>query len=167
MYTFRKLTADDRADFRALRQLALHTDPDEFMITAEEEAAVPRLYIEDAIDQPTAVNFFLGAYHEDRLIAIAGLITMTLAKVRHFGKLTSVYIHPDHRRRGLARRMVEQVLRDAKVAGLLSVRLEVVADNRGAVELYESLGFVTYGCEPAAHLLEGLRWDVLFMNRDI
>ena len=78
MYTVRPLSAEDRSDFRQLRQLALTVDPDDFMITAEEERVIDRLFIEDALERPRPGNLFLGAFPVDapQLVGIAGLITI-------------------------------------------------------------------------------------------
>jgi len=168
MYTLRKLSAADRSNFRELRQTALTVNPDDFMVTAEEELAIPRLSIEAALEQPGTRNFFLGAFADDsaRLIGIAGLLTSSLQKVRHAGRLTSLFVHPEYRRRGIARMFVERLLANAAEGGLRAVRLEVVADNRAAVALYETLGFVPYGREPAAYRLDKREWDLLLMTRD-
>jgi len=133
-------------------------------MTAEEEAVVPRLNIEDALDQPGPSNFFLGAFDGDELIGMAGLITSSLRKIRHTGILTSVFVRPEHRKKGLGRLLVERVIGEAH--GLRSIRLEVVAHRREAIELYQSLGFVTYGWEPAAYRLGDRAWDLLLMLRE-
>ena len=145
MYNFRALSVADRADFRALRETALAASPDDFMMTLEEERAVPHLFIESALEQPADRNVFLGAFTSDavQLIAIAGLITPEFLKTRHIGRVTSLFVHPDHRRRGIARRLLADLFHCADRAALRSVRLEVVADNRDAIALYTSLGFVT------------------------
>jgi len=168
MYTLRQLTAADRSEFRELRQTALTVNADDFMLTAEEEKAIPRLSIESVLEEPAPCNFFLGAFAagSGALIGIAGLITSDFRKTRHCGRLTSVFVHPAHRRHGIARTLVERLLARAEDGGLRSVRLEVVAGNGGAVGLYESLGFVPYGCEPAAYRLEDREWDLLLMTRD-
>src|SRR5690606_843683 len=49
---------------------------------------------------------------------------------------------PAHRRRGLGRTLVEVLLAEAHRAGARAAWLQVAADNRPAVMLYESLGFV-------------------------
>ena len=168
MYTIRQLADADRGVFRELRQTALKVDPDDFMMTAEEEKAVPRLSIESALEQPGRCNFFLGAFSGNpaQLIGIAGLITSEFHKTRHSGHITSLFVHPAHRRRGIARMLVEGLLAQAKREGLRSVRLEVVADNRIAIALYQLLGFVSYGREPAAYRIDGREWDLLLMTRD-
>ncbi len=168
MYTVRQLTALDRSNFRELRQTALTVNPDDFLMTASEEKAIPRLAIEEALERPDDRNFFLGAFAGETaiLVGMAGLVTSHLSKIRHSGRLTSLFVHPTHRRRGIARMLVERLLAQAKTAGLESVRLEVVADNLEAVSLYESLGFIRYGCEPAAYRMGERKWDLLLLSRD-
>jgi len=168
MYTLRQLSTADRADFRQLRQTALTVDGDDFMLTAEEEKAIPRLSIEAALEQPGKCNFFLGAFTVDptRLVGIAGLLTSDFRKTRHSGRITSLFVHPAHRRCGVARRLMERLLVQAGEGGLRSVRLEVVADNRAAIALYELLGFVPYGREPAAYRMGEREWDLLLMTRN-
>jgi ribosomal protein S18 acetylase RimI-like enzyme len=169
VYFLRQLLTADRARFREMRQIPLTVNPEDFMMTAEEEKAIPRLSIEAALEQPETCNFFLGAFtgHPSRLIGIAGLLTHGLRKTRHSGRVTSLFVHPEHRRRGIARMMLERLLSQAAEGGLRSVRLEVVADNRGAIALYEVLGFIPYGREPAAYRLDEREWDLLLMTRDV
>jgi ribosomal protein S18 acetylase RimI-like enzyme len=61
---------------------------------------------------------------------------------------------------------MEDLLVQAVRGGLRSVRLEVVADNQNAIALYQSLGFTTYGREPAAYRLGDREWDLSLMTRD-
>jgi ribosomal protein S18 acetylase RimI-like enzyme len=164
----RRLSASDRVRFRELRQIALTVNPEDFMITAEEETAVPHLSIETALELPDKCTFFVGAFTGDpaSLIGIAGLLTNGFRKTRHAGRLTSLFVHPEHRRRGVAKMMLEDLLAQAAEGGLRSVRLEVVADNQRAIVLYERLGFIPYGREPAAYRMGEREWDLLLMTRD-
>ncbi len=176
MYLFRRLSAADRADFRALRQVALTVDPDDFMVTAGEELAIPRLAIEEAVERPGRGNFFIGAFADPHaeLAGMVGLVTSDLLKTRHCGRVTSLFVHPAHRRRGVARMLLPTLLDQAAQDHLRAVRLEVVAGNRAAIALYESLGFISYGREPAAYRLGDRvedrvgdrEWDLLLMTRD-
>jgi ribosomal protein S18 acetylase RimI-like enzyme len=50
-------------------------------------------------------------------------------------------VDPGHRRRGIATRLLREVIEEAERAGGRGVALDVVADNRAAIALYESLGF--------------------------
>lgn len=56
-----------------------------------------------------------------------------------------VGVHPDHRRRGMARQLLETLIAEESAAGLAEARLELAASNGAARRLYEGLGFVVVG----------------------
>jgi ribosomal protein S18 acetylase RimI-like enzyme len=60
---------------------------------------------------------------------------------RGYGSVQNVGITPEHRGQGLGTRLVYQSLLGFQSAGLGRVYLEVTAENRGAVRLYQRLGF--------------------------
>lgn len=55
--------------------------------------------------------------------------------------VANVAVDPDHRRRGIARRLMEAALEATRAGGAARVILQVEADNAPAVKLYEGLGF--------------------------
>ena len=59
--------------------------------------------------------------------------------------VTNVAVHPDVRRRGIARALLESVFARARAAGSRMVLLEVRPSNTEALTLYESLGFRVVG----------------------
>ena len=64
-----------------------------------------------------------------------------LAPTPDLGAIQNVGILPEHRRHGLGRALMLKALRGFQQIGITRVSLEVTADNQGAVQLYESLGF--------------------------
>ena len=48
-------------------------------------------------------------------------------------------VHPDHRGKGLARRLVENVIEQERKAGKKALRLDVIENNTTAEKLYKSL----------------------------
>ena len=50
-------------------------------------------------------------------------------------------VHPDHRGKGLARRLVENVIEQERNAGKKALRLDVIENNTTAEKLYQKLGF--------------------------
>jgi len=56
--------------------------------------------------------------------------------------IANVAVHPDHRRRGIARTLTERALIHARQRRAEAVWLHVRSDNAGALKLYEGLGFV-------------------------
>ena len=83
--------------------------------------------------------------------------------MRHRGKL-GMGLLPDHRGRGLGRRLLEETLRTARDAGITRVELEVFASNTAAIKLYQRLGFVHEGRKRAARILDGRTEDTLCMG---
>ncbi len=61
------------------------------------------------------------------------------------GHVTNVAVHPDYRRLGIGRRLVETVLEDGRSKGLTAFTLEVRVSNEPAKKLYEGLGFEPAG----------------------
>lgn len=61
------------------------------------------------------------------------------------GQITNIATHPDYRRRGYGRAIVESLIKYAKNNGLDSISLEVRESNKAAIELYTRLGFKVEG----------------------
>ncbi len=62
--------------------------------------------------------------------------------------VATISVHPDHRRKGIARRLMETALADAAARGAISAALEVRAGNEAALALYEAFGFKIVGARP-------------------
>ncbi len=60
-------------------------------------------------------------------------------------QITVVAVDPEHRRQGLGRTVLKQLLVDASSAGARLAILDVAEDNHGALALYGALGFHTIG----------------------
>jgi ribosomal protein S18 acetylase RimI-like enzyme len=54
--------------------------------------------------------------------------------------IQSVYVHPDHRRRGVFRALYDHAREQARLAGAVGVRLYVDDHNAAAQRVYERLG---------------------------
>lgn len=59
--------------------------------------------------------------------------------------IANVAVHPNFRRRGIGRQLLEHSLRHLQKQGVKTVQLQVDHDNEGATALYEELGFVGQG----------------------
>lgn len=71
-----------------------------------------------------------------QLYPVFSSISMTPAWI-----LNDLYVDPDHRRLGIARRLMERAAAFAKETGARSLALETAIDNAPARRLYESLGW--------------------------
>jgi ribosomal protein S18 acetylase RimI-like enzyme len=56
--------------------------------------------------------------------------------------IANVAVHPDHRRRGIARALTERALQHAREKKVNNIWLHVRDDNPGAIHLYQKLGFI-------------------------
>ncbi len=74
----------------------------------------------------------------DRVVAFA--IYWVVVDEAH---LLNFAVHPAYRRLGIARRMLDTVLDEARRIGLIRGTLEVRVSNEGAIALYKDAGFVT------------------------
>lgn len=63
-------------------------------------------------------------------------------------QILNVATHPDHRRRGIARRLLVTTLAEARHCGARSAHLEVRRNNLPALSLYYALGFSQIGVRP-------------------
>ena len=61
------------------------------------------------------------------------------------GQITNIATHPDYRRQGYGKAIVESLIKYAKNNRLVSISLEVRASNKAAIDLYTSLGFKSEG----------------------
>jgi ribosomal-protein-alanine N-acetyltransferase len=59
--------------------------------------------------------------------------------------VTNIAVHPDRRRRGIARTLLGRVIDDARQRAIRLVVLEVRPSNAEALALYESFGFRVVG----------------------
>ena len=158
----RLLQEDDWAAFRQLRLLATVEAPLAIWPTREEEARRTPAEVRERI-APTALQAVFGAFAGTDLVAIAGVRREPLAQVAHKATLWGVYVHPAHRRGGLARRLLGAACAHARAQGVLQAHLAVNADNPHALALYESLGFTAYGREPRALRVKDAFYDEVLM----
>ncbi|MBN1261405.1 MAG: GNAT family N-acetyltransferase [Anaerolineae bacterium] len=97
-----------------------------------------------------------------------GLALLSRREAR--GWISAVGVLPEHRRLGIARRMLQYVLQRARDEQLTEVLLEVLEQNQPGKALYNSLGFqpsqellvlaLNTGPAPRSHLPEPVRRDI-------
>jgi ribosomal-protein-alanine N-acetyltransferase len=81
-------------------------------------------------------GFFWAAKVSGR---IAGYIVTCVEK--GVAEVASLAVHPDYRRRGVARALLRHTLRSLAAAGIRRAELAVRTDNQAGERLYRSFGF--------------------------
>jgi GNAT superfamily N-acetyltransferase len=97
-------------------------------------AGIPKSVVERAL----ANSLCFGVYRDGQQVGLARVITDRAT----FAYLSDVYILPEHRAKGLAKRLLEEVIRHPELQGLRRMLLF----TRDAHTLYAQFGF-----KPLAH----------------
>jgi [ribosomal protein S18]-alanine N-acetyltransferase len=82
----------------------------------------------------------LGAFEGDRLVGY--VVNSRYVDAWH---VMNVAVDPDHQRRGIATRLLERLFELTSDDDERGYTLEVRVSNRGAIRLYERLGFERHG----------------------
>jgi len=159
----RRLTPADATSFQALRLAALQESPTAFASSYEEEREFSQSFIEERLaakpDRGT-----LGAFNGTELVGFIALGRERHRKLEHKALIWGMYVAPKFRRNGIGRALMCTALELARsVPAIRQVNLSVNANNKGAIVLYQSLGFKVFGHERGGMLAEGELHDELHM----
>lgn len=139
----------DRADeWRAIRLRALSEAPEAFDSGLDEWADRP---LADFAARLANGRVFAGGHRIGHPQAVAAWEADMDPDDPARAWLMSVFCAPEARGQGLAQRVIETVIADAKLAGMRSIGLHVVADNRAAIRLYRALEFADSGRQGVAN----------------
>lgn len=76
---------------------------------------------------------------------IVGNVTIIYTRSRWRYLVANVAVHPDFRRQGIARHLMQAAIKDVNRRGGREIALQVVHGNQAAVDLYESMDFIPIG----------------------
>ena len=109
--------------------------------------------------KPSSIS--LGAFDEGSGDLIGYLVISRYVDAWH---VMNVAVAPEHRRRGIARTLLDRLFELTASDERRGYTLEVRVSNDGAIKLYESLGFVARGMRRGYYTDN--REDALIMWRD-
>jgi len=145
----RLLTADDAEAWWHLRLEALRNDPASFADSTNEHMETTAETTRELLSKNSpADNFIVGAFEGAKLIGTAGFFRRKNNKERHKGHVWGVYVRPESRGKGVARTLMQEIIRRARdMEGVEQITL-VASANFPAHHLYTAMGFQSYGLEP-------------------
>ena len=88
------------------------------------------------LSEPNTLSYRVAAPDD----ALVGFIFVTIAE-DGTGHITTVGIAPEHRRRGLAKKLLSRAEEALKIRNINTIFLEVRVDNLAAQNLYRRLGY--------------------------
>jgi ribosomal protein S18 acetylase RimI-like enzyme len=145
----RLLSDNDAEAWWQLRLEALQNDPRSFVDSTEEHLNTTVATARERLGASVLdSSFVLGAFEGGALAATAGFYRHPLNKERHKGHVWGVYVRPESRGRGVARALMQEIIRRAREINGLEQILLVASAHLPARNLYQSLGFEAYGVEP-------------------
>src|SRR5262249_21811889 len=164
----RPLGHTDAPIYREQRIRALREHPVAFGRLPEGGAPVDVSAEQFRVDAGSDTDFLLGAFDGEALVGTAGCHREPALKARHIAWLWGIYVVPEQRRSGLARRLVtEAIARARQWKDLECLWLDVTTVNTGARALYASLGFRSVAIKPRSLKFDGRYYDEELMVLDL
>ena len=157
----RRLTPADAALYRSIRLNGLNSNPEAFGSTFEAELGKPLAWFFNRLSSSDV----FGAFLDGEILGVAGFAVRQEEKEAHKGLLWGMYVRPEARGTGVARRLVEAVIAHARRRVEL-IQLSVVVGNEAARRLYARLGFVEYGIEKNSLKYDGSYFDEILMAKE-
>ena len=139
----------------------LLTYPEEHCYTAQQEAD----FLQKKTDSADEIE--LLAELDGKVVGSAGIGCVgRKEKIRHRAEF-GISVDKAYWGLGIGRALTEACIECAKKAGYIQLELEVVAENRSAIALYESVGFEEYGRNPKGFRSRYTGWqEVVLMRLD-
>lgn len=169
MPTPERLTLPDVDAYVTIRRRMLIDSPWSFGSSPDHDPAGQPDNVRAALQDPDRAIFAVRHPSRPReLVSCATLVRETRPKRRHVALVVGVFVDPSFRRKGLGRATVAACIAHARTwPGLTRVELAVSARAPGAKRVYESLGFVTWGCQPDALGIAGEYTDEYYLSIDL
>jgi ribosomal protein S18 acetylase RimI-like enzyme len=161
----RKLTIDDLDIYKQLRLELLENHPENFGSDEREEAAFDSSFWEKRLTNNYADSY--GAFVDDQLVGMAVCVRNPRKKMKHFATISSIYVKPEFRGQGFAKRIIDTILFICTNEDLEFVRLSVVTENTEAINLYQTMGFEIYGTECRSIFVDGAYYDLHLMQKEL
>jgi RimJ/RimL family protein N-acetyltransferase len=158
----RRLTPEDGPLYRAIRLESLRANPEAYGSTFEIENTRALPWFAERIGNCEV----FGAFANNELVGIAGLLRNKGRKEQHKTYLWGMYVRAASRNAGVGRRLIETLIDYARRQVEL-IQLAVVSNNDQARRLYASLGFVEYGIERKSLKHDGQYFDEILMAKDL
>ncbi len=146
MLKIRQLTPQDAKVFKEFRLMALQDSPEAFGSTYESYKKVKLLQVKKGLKNTVA----LAAFQDNKMVGTAGLSLFYFAKAAHKADINMTFVSKEVRGQGVGKKLMEAVFKKARQLKLEQLNLAVVADNKVAIRLYQSAGFVKFGIEKRA-----------------
>lgn len=166
--TYRPLNIDDASQYRTLRLEGLKFHPESFLESYESAVKLPLSAIEENFRERwnSAHNLVFGAFQEGKLVGTLGMWKdQEQMKKNHKMTIWGVMVQESMRGKGIAKGLMQMALNHARsLPEITRLELGVESNNLSAKSLYQSFGFVCWGTEPDAMIVDGKSFHEDYMS---
>jgi len=135
-----------------------------FTSNYSDERKKEELFFQTHIENSDANNFVIGAFKDDHLIGISGFNRYEIKKIDHKGRIIQVYVNPDYQGLQIGYRLVKRTIDNAfKIKTIEQIEIDVISSNKHAAQLYENIGFETYGIQKHFMKVDNVYYDHIMM----
>jgi ribosomal protein S18 acetylase RimI-like enzyme len=153
--------------FRDIRLQSLKESPTAFLANFEDESATLeekwKARIEGSLRGKAGVT--LVAKMNGKIAGLVGVQFMQHTKTRHIAHIWGTYVAAEYRGLGIGRKLMDGII-DATKANIeiKKIKIEVIAEQLSAFELYKKLGFQMIGVSHSDLCVDGNYYDAILME---
>lgn len=161
-----RLGPNDANRYMVLRKRMLADSPWAFSASPDDDIALDSAFLRSALAQSdNAIIAIESDVDTTSLVAAAGIYRGKHPKFSHRARLWGIFVHPDHRGRGLGRAVTSAALDLARTwNGVEHIDVGASENSPAALHIYQSLGFIEWGREPESTQHDGQRYDEVFLS---
>ena len=157
------LTEKETDAFIKLRMKGLEESPMAFGASFED--GIDREITFERLKKRSKDYFVLGYFINDGLVGIVGFIRHQKLKLKHKAFVWGMYVEPSFRGKGIAKKLMKELLKKAKrIEGLSKINISVTHPQEAAKQFYQKLGFEVYAVEKQSLNVDGQAIDEIFME---
>ncbi len=161
--TIEILGPDKWQEYKEIRLKAFKTDPTSFGESYEREEKKTEQQLRTLLGDPNYRAYV--AKVGDKIGAMASYSIFVPQHVEHTAMVSTVFVDPDFRRKGLGEKLMQRMLDDLHHDEKTSrVRLSVGTTLTAAREMYKKLGFVEFGIGKREMKVGGKYYDQVHMD---
>jgi ribosomal-protein-alanine N-acetyltransferase len=158
---YRWMRKDDIPQVQAIDQLSFSLPwPANAFHYELEHNQLSLVWVAEIEDRPPGSEASQGEAGPAEGWRVAGVLVVWL--IIDEAHIATIAVHPDYRKRGIARKLLQIGLQEALKREMLCATLEVRASNTAAQKLYQDFGFEIVGVRP--HYYRDNNEDALIMT---
>jgi len=158
----RQLEISDFTEWKKLRLEAVKNHPESFGQSYQGVEKQNEKWFQNSLENGDTFAYF----KDNQMVGLVGTFTMQPENMRHRAVLFGLYVKKEYTRKGIASALIKQIINHVKPTHK-QLHLTVTTNNEAAISLYKKHGFVIYGTESSALLINNKYYDEFLMIKKL